>query len=191
MSDFTNYHKSNDPRQFKTLPAPKKQNGGGDSDTLSRKAKDDHYPRRSSNTLEDRSPRHGLYSRSHSANDSDMSVSSKDRSSKSTEKEKRGSSNSLDSKRHETDSKTQKVPSIGNVSVTVTNNIQYDPNDPFSFIQPVELPFYKKVRKCMGPIVAIVLLLILAAALGAAIYFASELKGLLLTAFSLLVIIIF
>ena len=72
---------------------------------------------------------------------------------------------------------TQKAPTIGNVAVTVTNNIQYDPNDPFSFIQPVDLPFHVKVRKCMGPILAVILLLIVAVSLGAAIYFAAALKG--------------
>ena len=69
------------------------------------------------------------------------------------------------------------TPTIGNVAVTVTNNVNYDPNDPFSFIQPVNLPFHVKLRKTLGPVSIVLLLLILASALGAAIYFASALKG--------------
>lgn len=49
--------------------------------------------------------------------------------------------------------------------------------DPFAFIQPVPEPFSKKVKKTLGPIFGILLLLILAASLGAAIYFAVELKS--------------
>ena len=100
--------------------------------------------------------------------------SSRERTRKAKEAGKRASSASIDSKLNET---PQKTPTIGNVAVTVTNNIQYDPNDPFSFIQPVDLPFHKKVRKCMGPVIAVIVLLILAACLGAAIYFATALKG--------------
>ncbi|VDI55241.1 Hypothetical predicted protein [Mytilus galloprovincialis] len=48
--------------------------------------------------------------------------------------------------------------------------------DPFAFIQPVPEPFSRKVKKTLGPIFGILLLLILAASLGAAIYFAVELK---------------
>ena len=49
--------------------------------------------------------------------------------------------------------------------------------DPFAFIQPVPEPFSRKVKKTLGPIFGILLLLILAASLGAAIYFAVELKS--------------
>ena len=111
-----------------------------------------------------------------SVNDSVTSLSSsRERTRKVKEAGKRASSASIDSKL--SSEITQKTPTIGNVAVTVTNNIKYDPKDPFSFIQPVDLPFHVKVRKCMGPILAVILLLILAGALGAAIYFATALKG--------------
>ena len=111
-----------------------------------------------------------------SVDDSVTSLSSsRERTRKVREAGKRTSTASIDSKF--SSEITQKTPTIGNVAVTVTNNIKYDPNDPFSFIQPVDLPFHVKVRKCMGPILAVILLLILAASLGAAIYFATALKG--------------
>lgn len=116
---------------------------------------------------------------SHRRTNSKLSVAESDISSSSKERKKQcenyGSTHSLDSKSN-SEFRGPKTPTIGNVSVTVTNNIQYDPSDPFSFIQPVAIPFNVKVRKCVGPMLAVILLLILAAALGAAIYFASALK---------------
>jgi hypothetical protein len=49
--------------------------------------------------------------------------------------------------------------------------------DPFAFIQPVPEPFGRKVRKTCRPIFGMCVMLILAASLGAAIYFAVELKS--------------
>ncbi|XP_062572188.1 uncharacterized protein LOC134234145 [Saccostrea cucullata] len=48
--------------------------------------------------------------------------------------------------------------------------------DPFAFIQPAPEPFGRKVRKTCRPIFGMCVMLILAASLGAAIYFAVELK---------------
>lgn len=48
--------------------------------------------------------------------------------------------------------------------------------DPFAFIQPAPEPFGRKVRKTCRPILGFFVMLILAASLGAAIYFAVELK---------------
>ncbi|KAK3589633.1 hypothetical protein CHS0354_015124 [Potamilus streckersoni] len=76
---------------------------------------------------------------------------------------------------HSLDSKHPIVPRNGSIGVTVTS-AQYDPNDPFAFIQTVKLPLHVRVRKCLWPIMALLLVLILAASLGAAIYFASALK---------------
>ena len=146
-----------------------------------RQSSDDRGSKHSSDRLSSRDNKsldRNLNKRSESSlsvNDSVTSLSSsRERTKRAKEAGKRASSASIDSKHNE---RTQKAPTIGNVAVTVTNNIQYDPNDPFSFIQPVDLPFHVKVRKCLGPIIAVVLLLILAAALGAAIYFAAALKG--------------
>lgn len=49
--------------------------------------------------------------------------------------------------------------------------------DPFAFIQPAPEPFGRKVRKTCRPIFGMCVMLILAASLGAAIYFAVELKS--------------
>lgn len=49
--------------------------------------------------------------------------------------------------------------------------------DPFAFIQPAPEPFGRKVRKTCRPILGFFVMLILAASLGAAIYFAVELKS--------------
>ncbi|CAC5363629.1 unnamed protein product [Mytilus coruscus] len=57
-----------------------------------------------------------------------------------------------------------------------TDRLSDERFDPFAFIQPVPEPFSRKVKKTLGPIFGILLLLILAASLGAAIYFAVELK---------------
>ncbi|KAK3095750.1 hypothetical protein FSP39_018568 [Pinctada imbricata] len=51
--------------------------------------------------------------------------------------------------------------------------------DPFDFIQPVPEPFSRRMKKTLGPIMGILLMIILAASLGAAIYFAVELKKML------------
>ncbi|KAL4220646.1 Kringle domain [Mactra antiquata] len=115
---------------------------------------------------------HGRSDSRHSVTESDISGSSKGK----TKKKSRDKVNSTTSETKHVETKGTKVPTIGNVAVTVTNNISYDPNDPFSFIQPVDLPLHVKVRKCMMPILVVISMLILAAALGAAIYFASALK---------------
>lgn len=49
--------------------------------------------------------------------------------------------------------------------------------DPFAFIQPAPEPFGRKIRKTCRPIFGFFVMLILAASLGAAIYFAVELKS--------------
>ncbi|KAJ8310528.1 hypothetical protein KUTeg_012393, partial [Tegillarca granosa] len=59
-------------------------------------------------------------------------------------------------------------------------SLNTDPNvDPFYFIQPVPETLSSKIRKSMGPIFGILIMIILAASLGAAIYFAVELKKML------------
>lgn len=55
--------------------------------------------------------------------------------------------------------------------------------DPFAFIQPAPEPFGRKVRKTCRPILGFFVMLILAASLGAAIYFAVELKSKKITRF--------
>lgn len=117
---------------------------------------------------------------SHKRSESILSMTESDISGSSKEKTKRRSHEKVHSSHVEskhTETKTSKAPTIGNVAVTVTNNITYDPNDPFSFIQPVDLPLHVKLRKCLITILVVISLFILAAALGAAIYFASALKG--------------
>ncbi|KAL3847631.1 hypothetical protein ACJMK2_018534 [Sinanodonta woodiana] len=104
---------------------------------------------------------------------SDISRNSRDRvekpSGRSEGQSKRSSST------HSIDSKNPIVPRNGSIGVTVTS-AQYDPNDPFAFIQTVKLPLHVRIRKCLWPILALLLVLIVAASLGAAIYFASALK---------------
>lgn len=170
MSEFANTSRSSDERKSKSHNSHRgSQNDLDKSDRYSR------FPakRRTSLNVEEK-PLHEAHSRC----DSKLSMSESELSGSSKEQKKRKSpdkpkSSSLDN--FYTDAKT--APTIGNVAVTVTNNMQYDPNDPFSFIQPVAVPFHVKVRKCLGPIAGVLLLCILAAALGAAIYFASALKG--------------
>lgn len=169
LSEFANTSRSSDERKTKSNHSHK-----GSQHDLDKSDRYSKFPkRRSSLTVEDKAP-----SVAHSRSDSKLSMSESELSGSSKgHKKRRGSekpkSNSLDS--FYSDAKT--APTIGNVAVTVTNNIQYDPNDPFSFIQPVAVPFHVKVRKCMGPIAGVLVLCIIAAALGAAIYFASALKG--------------
>lgn len=169
LSEFANTSRSSEERKSKQHHSHKtSQHDLDKSDRYSKFPK-----RRSSLTSEDKS-----LNVSHSRCDSKLSMSESDLSGSSKEHKKRKSAdktkaNNIDN--YYSDAKT--APTIGNVAVTVTNNIQYDPNDPFSFIQPVDVPFHVKVRKCVGPIAAVLLLCILAAALGAAIYFASALKG--------------
>lgn len=50
-------------------------------------------------------------------------------------------------------------------------------NDPFFFVQPEPESFSRKLRKTVGPLLGLLIMLILAASLGAAIYFAVELKS--------------
>ncbi|WAR27671.1 hypothetical protein MAR_013375 [Mya arenaria] len=142
---------------------------------------DDRYTRfpnkhKSMDTLENK---HNRSSAKHKHTESRMSICSSEPSQNSSKERslKRNTDKNSNSDNYFSDGKS--VPTIGNVAVTVTNNVNYDPNDPFSFIQPVDVPFLLKLRKCAGPISAVLLLLILAAALGAAIYFASALKDLL------------
>lgn len=52
-----------------------------------------------------------------------------------------------------------------------------DSTEPFAFIQPVSVPFSIRIRKLLGPVMGVLLLIVLAASLGAAIYFATALKG--------------
>lgn len=161
LSDFGSASSAS--RENKT----KNKNYSSDKEKNERYSK---FPRRSS-----RSPPEDKVSEvSQKRCNSKLSVAESDISSASKERKKRSPERGNTAC---TETKTQKVPSIGNVAVTVTNNIQYDPNDPFSFIQPVDRPLHAKMRKCLGPVMAVLLLLILAAALGAAIYFASALKG--------------
>lgn len=70
-----------------------------------------------------------------------------------------------------------KRPRSGSQQLRKDSRLSEDRFDPFSFIQPVPEPFSRKVKKTLGPIFGILLLLILAASLGAAIYFAVELKS--------------
>ncbi|XP_033759840.1 uncharacterized protein LOC117342009 [Pecten maximus] len=51
-----------------------------------------------------------------------------------------------------------------------------DHTDPFAFIQPVPDSFSTRLRKTLRPCMGVMIMLILAASLGAAIYFAIELK---------------
>lgn len=169
LSEFTTNSRSSEQRYSKSLPS------SADSQTdIEKGERYSKFPRKSSRTVDEKKSRvsHKRSDSKLSVTESDFSGSSKDRTKR---KHDRGSTASLDSKMY--DSKTTKIPTIGNVAVTVTNNIQYDPNDPFAFVQPIDLPLHVKVRKCLGPVMAVMLLLILAAALGAAIYFASALKG--------------
>ena len=164
LSEFGNTSKYSDDRQGKN----KARDSSSDNERNERYSK---YPRKTSKVTEDNK----IHDVSHKRSDSKLSVAESDLSGSSKDKKRttdKGSAANVEQKTH-------KVPAIGNVSVTVTNNIQYDPNDPFSFIQPIDLPFHKKVRKCLGPVMAVLLLIILAAALGAAIYFASALKGMI------------
>lgn len=167
LSEFNSTTKSSEQGQNKTYKQTK-----GSQNELDKTERYSKFPKKPAKGLEDKSS-----GAAHKRSDSKISAPESDKSSSSKGKTKtsKGSSAGLDSKGQE--SKTQKVPAIGNVAVTVTNNIQFDPNDPFAFIQPIGIPFHVKLRKCLGPIMAVILLLILAAALGAAIYFASALKA--------------
>jgi hypothetical protein len=161
LSEFGNTSKCSDEKQGKH----RGRDSSSDNEKNDRYSK---YPRKTSRVIEDK-----ILEVTHKRSDSKLSVAESDLSGSS-----KGKKRSTDkSSTANAEQKTHKVPTIGNVSVTVTNNIQYDPNDPFSFIQPIDLPFHKKVRKCLGPVMAVLLLIILAAAIGAAIYFASSLKG--------------
>ncbi|XP_052216040.1 uncharacterized protein LOC127834334 [Dreissena polymorpha] len=112
----------------------------------------------------------------HSRSDSKLSMSGSEPSTKVSSSGVRKKKTDKSSPHKCSHNEKISTPTIGNVSVTVNNNVNYDPNDPFSFIQPVEIPFYAKVRKCLGPLAAVLLVVVLAGALGAAIYFASALK---------------
>ena len=178
LSEFANTSRSSEERKSKLNHAHK----GSHHDLSEKGDRYSKFPKRRCSLTSDDTK----LSVSHSRCDSKLSMSESELSGSSKEQKKRKSADkskntSLDN--YYTDAKT--APTIGNVAVTVTNNIQYDPNDPFSFVQPVDVPFNVKVRKCMGPIAAVLLLCILATALGAAIYFASALKGKFLLFYSL------
>ncbi|KAL5005299.1 hypothetical protein ScPMuIL_018755 [Solemya velum] len=51
-----------------------------------------------------------------------------------------------------------------------------DSTEPFAFIQPVSVPISIRIRKLLGPVMGVLLLIVLTASLGAAIYFATALK---------------